>query len=258
MRSGHSGARGGGATTIEPPLTQTARAWAILFLSRVDRLCDDRAFMLLAEFIDEQGAAHTYLGESYGCWADAHPDVTPVVGLALTVAGAPAALIQAVRDECLRRLDGPAPPTSFWWTTPEYAIARTLEFLERSGGTPGATKARVQAWLSSAKRPNAAFSAAQALTAGIWSQAEGIVAHRLSELLESQQPDGSWAAAPVLRVPEQLAGGQASPGELGHADRHRLFTTAGVVMALKLAVVSRSGFEAGASGVDGGRRGCGA
>lgn len=93
----------------------------------------------LQAYIGPGGGAQTFLNQpKYGSWAVEHVDVTPVVGLALAEAGAPAPVIGRLREWILARRNPEGTWNSFWWTFDAYATARNVEFLARSGGIPEA------------------------------------------------------------------------------------------------------------------------
>lgn len=210
-------------------------AWSILFLAQVGDLRAVDAVGVLSRFLDTGGAAHTFCGSRFGSWADAHADVTPAVGLALVAAGAPQVLIERVRAACLASLDEDPPWTAFWWTTHAYAVARSLHFLEMSGGVPSPAKTCVTSWLDRQSAPECAFDAAQRLITAIRVGAYLPAMKLVAELLTTQQPRGAWASKPILLVPFQEPT-NADRLPQAHADDYCLFTTAAVLMALKLAV----------------------
>jgi squalene cyclase len=196
-------------------------AWAVRLLRAPD------ALPILTRYLDDEGRARTFLNPRYGRWAEPHPDVTPVVGLALLAARARGDLVGRVRSACLRSRLPDGTWCSFWWATDTYALARNLEFL--MGCMPNVPEPVAKAArdrLAVGQRPETAFEAAQLLD----------IAHYLglpkeslaSDLLTRQLPDGSWPASPTLRQRAQAG----EPEQPPFADDWRLVSTASALHAL--------------------------
>lgn len=226
-------ARGWGYNAETAPDADST-AWSILFLARVDDLRSVDGARLIAEFLDERSAAHTFRGDRFGTWADAHEDVTPVVGMALAAVGA-RDVVPGVRAVCLGSLGEDPPWRAFWWTSAAYPVARNLEFLKVSGGIPISARSRVADWFARQRNPQSAFDAAQRLAVALHIQAGQRATELVTTVLDWQLPDGSWSSSPHLLVPPQRPSVHG-PQPQAYADARRLFTTAAVVMALKLAL----------------------
>ncbi len=174
---------------------------------------------LLERFLDGDCGAHTFAGDQFGSWSWAHADVTATVGLAL-------ADPRRARPAVLAARMPGGVWQSFWWTTPAYATARSLELLAATGGLPVEVASDAHAWLNALCAPATGFEAALRLE----------IADRLDEqpdahrarLLALQRADGGWDPSPALLTPAQADG---TPG-LPHADVNRLLTTATAAAAL--------------------------
>ena len=205
-------------------------AWVVRFLATSGGAGNgDPA--VLERYLDDQGHAHTFIGEDrFGTWAAAHPDVTPVVGLALAEGGGSGAVISRVRRAVLATWQAGCGWPCFWWTSAAYASARSLEFLAATGGVPGDLAAAEMDHLAGMGPVATVFDAANRLAAAAVLGVEvapwaGATAR---ELAATQLEDGSWPPSSTLRVPDQRA---ASTGEV-HPDVNRVVGTAHAVMAL--------------------------
>ncbi|HEX7181041.1 MAG TPA: prenyltransferase/squalene oxidase repeat-containing protein [Thermoanaerobaculia bacterium] len=207
-------------------------AWTLRLLAALGDLRDVPALSLLESFLGPGGAARTFRDpERFGTWSGEHPDVTPLVGLALIAAGAPREVVRRVRSATLAARSPGAGWTAFWWACDAYATARSLELLAASGGVPAAVRREVAAGLALLPEPGSPFETAQLLAIAVRLGAETrATAHRFTRCLLAQRSgDGGWPASPVLLVPDQRDASRASI----HADGRRLLSTAIAVSALK-------------------------
>jgi hypothetical protein len=192
-----------------------------------------RAYTRLWSFRRPDGGFATYLGaDGKGSWGVSHPCVTPVAVHAMLTAMAPddprlAPSIEAVRGG----QGGGGLWPSFWWSTPLYATAASLEAV---------VELELDFDLSAlvagldALAPQAPFELSLLLRClerlGRRREAAA-VGERLVPL---QAGDGSWPSTPILRVTRRACfapWADPDPGPL-HADQHRLFTTATALAAL--------------------------
>jgi hypothetical protein len=214
------------------PCDADSTAWTLRFLSATDPCPSRAAANLLLLYLDERGAAHTFVEPEARTWAEAHDDVTPVVGLALIAIGGPPSIIRTVRQRVLASQKQNGAWHAFWWATDAYATARSLEFLAASGGIPQGAANAAYGWLTSAGRGNSSFDAAQIANVNtllaVGSPSRGLA--QLNVLLDLQEQDGSWPASNVLLEPPREVG-DGDP--VLHADQARVMSTAVCLQALK-------------------------
>jgi hypothetical protein len=210
-------------------------AWVFRFLASVD---DQRALnssACLQQYLAVNGAAHTFLnGDRFGAWAEAHADVSPLVGLALVAVDAVASIISKVRRASLQARQNGGGWRSFWWTTDAYATAWNLNFLAASGGIPSDVSGDTWNWLLTEPKANSPFAAAHQLmiTVMLGKAQTTRGAGLLNMLLDWQLADNSWPKSSVLLVPAQWK--HARSHTQGYEDPMRLMSTAMTVYALKL------------------------
>jgi hypothetical protein len=211
---------GGWAYNRLAPTDADSTAWAVRLLKQQD------AVSVLARYLDHEGQAHTFLNPRYGRWTDPHPDVTPVLGLALLAIRGSRNLVERVRSACLRGRVSDGTWSAFWWATDSYALARNLEFLSRSGGVPQDVSESAQNWLSARVCPETAFEAAQLVEIAHYIQAPSDAF--TADLFKRQLPDGSWPASPMLLQRAQ----KREPEQPPYADQRRLISTAFSLLAV--------------------------
>jgi hypothetical protein len=185
----------------------------------------------LEPYLDVGGSAHTFLEGDSGSWGAAHPDVTPVVGLALLATAAAPVLICRVRGAVLRACGPGGTWPSFWWNTDAYATAWSVEFLARSGGVPQEIAADVHAW-SSDLSPNASVIevALRLLAALAVNGAAGQVGLTLVDaILDRFDGPNGWPPSALLMVPPK---GDTPGGSGPHQDVAGLLSTAIATVAL--------------------------
>jgi hypothetical protein len=215
-------------------------SWALQLLCLLDDLRGVDAIAMLVHFLSPAHEGRTFSNAAvFGTWAEAHSDVTPVIGMALHASGAPKKIVDELRSSCLRNRSADGLWKAFWWRSQGYASARCLEFLEITGGIPLEVRATAQTAIARWDPPHTAFDAAQNLVVAVAIDAIS-TSTLILDLLRLQTDTGGWPPSTVLRVPEQIRAG-ASDSENLYADDRGLMTTAMSVLALcKVAQVQQS------------------
>ncbi|WP_395292369.1 hypothetical protein ACF9IK_01215 [Kitasatospora hibisci] len=135
----------------------------------------------------------------------------------------------------------------YWWLTPLYPTALSLDFLTGPARShlAGGTLARVLAPTRGAVRryvPDGAFESALLLRCRL---ALGAAAPHdvLGDLMERQDGDGSWPASAHLRLTAPAVHRPWTVADAGpvHLDHQRVFTTATALAALAAVVSDRGG-----------------
>lgn len=210
-------------------------AWVVRLLASLDDQRELNSSACLQEYLDVNGAARTFLNaERFGAWAEAHADVSPLVGLALIAVDADASIVSKVRRASLQARHQRGGWRSFWWTTDSYATAWNLNFLAASGGIPSELSGDTWNWLLTEPKASSPFEAAHQLMIAVFlgkaQTSRGT--DLLHMLLDWQLEDSSWPGSAVLLVPTQSK--DARSDSQGHEDSMRLMSTAMSVYALKL------------------------
>ena len=178
-------------------------AWVIRFLSLSGCHHGLETIRLLESYIDVCGRAHTFREATAGSWGDAHPDVTPIVGLALLTSNAPIPTIERIRNAVLDGRSANGVWRSFWWATDAYATAWSVEFLAKTGGIPEQVTSDVTAWLRHANSSTAAFMLSYqlltAVTLGL--SQDKLAATLVDNLLDLAVNDHGWPPSSQLLVP---------------------------------------------------------
>lgn len=162
-----------------------------------------------------------------GRWAAVMPEVTAAVGLALFEAGAIGrAQLTSIWREQLAPVAGPDGFVSHWWPEPTHVTAVVLEAwaaADRPQPDPEVTAS----WL----QVGAGSPADRLWCAAIAGESAGHDHEQLiTDLLDTQVPDGSWLAMARLSVPAVREGGFASET----VDARGVFSTATALHALLL------------------------
>jgi hypothetical protein len=188
-------------------------------------------FDTLRDYAIEDGSFGTFRVSDYpNCWSDAHADVFPTVLRALRDFS-PTALENVLK---LRNSDGFW--RSYWWTSDLYATVVALDYLAASSRISEIRPS--EEWvLSQAMRTSGAFEKSLCLRALHYFEgnlhAQRKSADLISDLVASQQPDGSWPASAMLRVPgNSCAQPWHTPNHIPVYLDNGLFTTAAVCKAL--------------------------
>jgi hypothetical protein len=211
-------------------------AQAIMFLKEAADLVRPFDYATLAKFQLSDGSFATYrmIDPKHG-WGRGHPDVTAV---ALRALGALLSSDHVIMSRGFARLAdhlcSPDPMVSYWWTSRVY-LARELLLLART--LPSASD------FSLSRIPTSddggcfdqALSLEVAVLRGDGPKQLAPLARRLEEL---QCPDGSWPAAPILRVTDPRSeefGDEYFRSSPVVQDDRRIFTTATALEALNVA-----------------------
>jgi len=206
-------------------------AWVWRFLAQLEFPTERSAVRDLQRFIGDDQAVHTFLGGQFGTWAQSHPDVTPVVGLACLAVHASPKFTDLIREAALAHRAANGLWHSFWWNTDSYAIARNLEFLSALNGIPGEIRELACMWLAAVNGQPCPFVLANELAIAA-SVNHDIGIRHCEKLLSCQQDDGGWSPSATLLVPSQQ-----NPDAHGSApsftDERRIMSTAWSLAALK-------------------------
>jgi hypothetical protein len=194
-------------------------ALGILFLHAIGRCAPATALRRLLRFSRDDGGFGTYgFEQSFGAWTSSQVEVTATAALALqTSQVAPDAVERAVAFLYRRRrMDGLW--DSYWWTSACYATEITVRLLGEQA-RKGACASLLEL------HPRSFFEAALRSV---------VLRSDLEDLSRSQDLDGSWPSAPILRLTHRdvdapIASDDAGPS---FSDPQRVFTTATVVNAL--------------------------
>jgi hypothetical protein len=215
--------------TVESDADSTALA--VLFLASAGCPAPDEAYAHLSRFQQPDGGFSTFIPDGLtGSWGLSHPEITPVVLLALRTR--PNGAQEDVLARGLawirraRRTDGTW--HSFWWSTPLPATEANLALLAALG-TPERPPAALAQW-----DPGDSLEAAHLLSISAAAGPSGRVETLARRLIAEQAADGSWQSAPALRVTSRNSARpweEPTPGPL-FADPRRLFGTATAVGAL--------------------------
>ncbi|MDD4051726.1 MAG: hypothetical protein PHR28_07510 [candidate division Zixibacteria bacterium] len=228
-------ADGGWGYNRSCPTDADSTAHALLFLHRMSYAVSPEYRTVLTGFLRPDGGVSTYRPScEKDAWGVSHPDVTAMVGIVLRE-------LFPDRDDALSRIvtylrdnrgeDGLW--NSYWWNTPLYATALTLDFMKMTNAAVDAAALRDTL---SAGRPKHAFHKALDIRCR---RMVSMPPDRLAaELVGMQEDDGSWMSVPMLRL---TYSNMAEPwlvedGGRLFADDDRLFTTATVVASLSEAL----------------------
>ena len=216
-------------------------AWACRFLAMKGAHFRGGARLALLPFLDADGAAHTFREPGVGRWGEAHPEVTPMVGLALTEAAGPSpSPVPLIRDRVIRDQAADGSWAGFWWESHIYATAWSLVFLAATSGIPAATAQRGRRALRAVRETadGSAFELALLLLA--WASMEPLASDTLDVvdcLLTAQQQGGGWTPSALLLVPDRYPVAEG-PSPQANADGCGLLTTSLACAALAAAVAA--------------------
>ena len=237
------------------PIDCDSTAWGIMALRGAGQESPIPSDQLLSEFRDETGLFCTFSGRApEDSWGKVHLDVTAVAVRALlrTPTTDNTLIIESVSR--IIELGENSHWHSYWWSDQMYGIAHSLETLNEfviwlnnrkiELGTNCSLKARIaklQSFYGTQILENSTFT--DALSGSLLIKAcgnsvnENKFLRRLTDLLlDLQEPDGRWRAAPNLRVTYPNISEpwkHKEPGPL-FADVEDIFTTASVIDALKI------------------------
>ena len=204
---------------------------AILFLAALRAAAPAAAYVALRRHQRNDGGFSTFLpDELMGSWGSSHPEITPVAVLALrTGPGFLLATDEARALASIRRVRRPDGLwDAFWWESPLPACEANLACLAAVGRpeVPPEPLGRLTPEDPLQTALLLSLSAAREEPARLLGLADGLIA--------SQSEDGSWRAAPSLRIPSRscLRPWQAPGARPLYSDPRRLFTTATALAAL--------------------------
>lgn len=207
-------------------------AWSVRFLEIAGIHNAIITTHTLESYLDGQGRAHTFLEKVNGSWADAHADVTPVVGLALLASGASVQTIQKVRRAILNACSPDGVWKSFWWPTDAYASLWSLEFLRRTGGIPKCLVNNVRRWLERGNEElntfDCSFRLLIVITLGLYY--EQLAFQLTNRILDLSNGERGWEPSSFLRLPPKFDEREGE-GDL-FPDTEGLMTTSIACLAL--------------------------
>lgn len=207
-------------------------AWALRFLTSMGAAFGQSAVDCLEAYLDPGGAAHTFRGSSAGSWGCSHPDVTPVVGLALQAAGASPERLAEVRSAVLRAKVHQSGWTAFWWASSVYPTAWSAIFLRGNGGIPTNVaydlRCMVETWPANRGAFDNALGLLLAGALGMYQ--EDFALMLVDDLVRQSEGAAGWKGSSELLVPPRFSGAAATP--LPHRDNRGLMTTAIACRAL--------------------------
>ncbi len=197
-------------------------AWVIRFLAAMDALNGMDACNILNLYINSINyKVRTFTSiERFGSWAWEHDEVTAVTGMALWATGEFDIALR-LRKSILEAQYW----KKFWWQCSSYVAAKSLEFLQESGGISEEIRKREIDNLVKLAPPVSIFDLAQRVSA---EATLGTNVHAFDLLLKKQMADGGWSFSSELLVPDQLNGVGVEP----KTDFKRLMTTASVVLSI--------------------------
>jgi hypothetical protein len=194
-------------------------ALGILFLHVIGRRVPATALRRLLSFSRDDGGFGTYgFEQSFGAWTASQVEVTATAALALQTAQVAQDTIARAVGFLYRRRRVDGLWDSYWWTSACYATEIAVRLLGE--------KARGEACRSLRKmQPRNSFEAALRSL---------VLCSDLENFTRSQDFDGSWPSAPILRLTHRDVYAPIASDNAGlcFCDPQRLFTTATVVTAL--------------------------
>ena len=210
---------GGWGYTESTGADADSTALGILFLHTIGRRAPATALRRLLSFSRNDGGFGTYGFEhSFGAWTASQVEVTATAALALQTAQVAPNTVERAVAFLYRRRRIDRLWDSYWWMSACYATEITVRLLgEKARGEACETLREMH--------PQNSFEAALRSL---------VLCSRLEDFTRSQNFDGSWPSAPILRLTHRhvyapIASDNAGPC---FCDPQRIFTTATVVSAL--------------------------
>jgi squalene cyclase len=227
---------GGWAYNGNTPCDSDSTAHAVLFLHSFRGSVPNRCYHRLLSFQREDGGFATFEPRnSEDSWGISHPDVTPVVMMALLTWLSPThpTIQQGIRY-IMSQLQRSGLWHSFWWASPLYSTLANVNLLERAA----IPYDRAQVLEAVSRTPVHQDPFHWALLGEIIATLEttNLYAMRIGQALERwQRSEGSWKNFPMLRVTiRRFRAPWVEEGYTGEviSDPKRLFTTATVLQCL--------------------------
>jgi hypothetical protein len=194
-------------------------ALGILFLHTIGRCAPATAVRRLLSFSRDDGGFGTYgFEQSFGAWTASQAEVTATAALALQTAQVAPDTVERAVAFLYRRRRMDRLWNSYWWVSDCYATEITVQLLGE--------KARGEACESLREmHPRNSFEAALRSL---------VLCSDLEDFTHSQDFDGSWPSAPILRLTHRDVYAPVASDNAGpcFCDPQRVFTTATVVTAL--------------------------
>ncbi|MBK9036078.1 MAG: hypothetical protein IPL61_33345 [Myxococcales bacterium] len=215
-------------------------AHAIRFLRAAGRAVPAACVARLMAFQRVDGGFATYRRDDPDdTWGHSHADVTPAALRALAAEPtARAAVVAGVAYAAAQqRADGTWP--SYWWHSHAYATRHNVAALTQLGHPLDAT-AIAAAWAVDAATPFD-LGLGLACRAELGARFDDALAGARRALVATQDDDGGWPAAPILRLTDPRCAAPWAQPDAGtlYADPRRLFTTATVLTGLAAGAWSR-------------------
>lgn len=231
----HMGNDAGWAYNAQCPSDADSTANAILFLQKLNFPISHRTYFFLLSFRKQDGGFCTYYPEKQNdSWGISHPDVTPVIGMALLkmLKNYPTRLNQ-LKGYIQQGQNKQGLWQSFWWKTPLYSTARNLDFAQEASIQYKLQPLKHTLLKTSAKNP---FEIALALYCLLKLGVKDDLLPMLETLCQLQLPDGSWSSSPILRLTSRensFPWKSTDSGRL-YCDQNRILTTATVLRSISL------------------------
>lgn len=213
------------------PVDSDSTAHAAIFLMTSATVSRARLAEVLIRFQCNDGGFATYREEdASGAWALSHPDVTPVVALALAgLLGSDANPVRRALAYCRRNIRGDGSVPSYWWRSEFYATAMVAVFFAQVNESVS------NYFVTSRSMPISSLDTALAVMTAACVDIPATAT--VDALIQRQRRDGSWQSSPQLCVtaPECYEPWAGRAGYLRCFDDNScLFTTAIAVQALAL------------------------
>lgn len=219
-------------------------AYSVLFLSMQECAVPAASYARLRQFQCPDGGFSTFdAAAPVGSWSASHPDVTPVVLLALlTRFSRDEPFVAEGIDYVLRERTDEGIWNSFWWNSFLYGTHASLTLLDALA-TEFDTDNDLFAHLADFAPSNAFEAALQLKCLSLAKAPRGLpnLDRLAARLLREQSADGSWPSRPMLRLTARTCFHPwRSPNSgLLFADANGVFTTSAVAEALASVFASR-------------------
>ncbi len=217
--------------TVESDADSTALA--ILFLASEGQPVSEGAYRRLRGFQRPDGGFSTYINQGVpNSWTISHPDVTPVVLLALlTKYPRDAAFIERGMGYVVKQRTPEGLWHSFWWDSYLYGTAANLSLLSAAWIQPDIAQTRNTLLRV---KPRKAFETALLISCMLYIDLDAFVFDLADRLIGVQQANGSWQSEPILRVTRRDCFDPWMSNRSGvlFADPQRIFTSATALAAL--------------------------